>query len=266
MHSRSSARCARAHLAVVLLAALAAPWPGAAAAPAPTATSAAARAATAAHAALTDDEVQAAVKALQADPQMGGMERHRRLHWRESTRKDARPAPWLERVLRWLVQAGAWMASSARALVLVVVSICVALLAIVAWRAWRRQPCAAQAAGGPPPTHVRGLDIRPDELPADVPAAARALWQAGEQRPALVLLYRSLLSRLAHGFRVPIRDSSTEGDCLTLSRGRLPEAAHAYAGEFIRTWLAAMYAGQWPEADRFEALCAGHWQLQDAPP
>jgi hypothetical protein len=153
--------------------------------------------------------VQAAVEALRADPRMGGMERHRRLHWREPDRPDAKPAPWLERVLRWFAQFGAWAASSARALVLVAVAICVALLAVVVWRAWRRQPQAARAAGAPPPTHVRGLDIRPDELPADVPAAARTLWQAGEQRAALVLLYRSLLSRLAHGFQVPIRDSST---------------------------------------------------------
>ena len=253
MPSRSSGRELLPLAELAVLAALAA----ALASPSPAATPSAA---------ITDGEVRAALKALQADPQMGGMERHRRLHWRDPGRKDAKPVPWLERVLRWLAQAGAWIASSVRALVLVVVAICVALLAVVVWRAWRRQPHATQSADGPPPTHVRGLDIRPDELPADVPAAARALWQAGEQRAALVLLYRSLLSRLAHGFQVPIRASSTEADCLALARGRLPEPAQAYAGEFMRAWLAALYAGQWPEAGQFEALCAGHWQLQGTSP
>jgi hypothetical protein len=255
-----SGRCA-----LVLLATLVAPWPVAAHAPASlhAATGAGSAAGdSGAHEAIIDGEVQSALKALHADPLMGGMERHRRLHWRTSEPRDSKPTPWLEGLLRWLGQAGAWIASSARALVLVAVTICVALLAVVAWRAWRRQPRAAQPGDGSPPTHVRGLDIRPDELPADVPAAARALWRSGGQRAALVLLYRSLLSRLAHGFHVPILDSSTEADCLSLARGRLPEPGLAYAGEFIRAWLAAMYAGQWPDAELFESLCAGHWQLQ----
>ena len=48
------------------------------------------------------------------------------------------------------------------------------------------------------PTHVRDLDIRPESLPDDIGAAARALWDRGEHRAALALLYRGLLSRLAH--------------------------------------------------------------------
>ena len=67
------------------------------------------------------------------------------------------------------------------------------------------------------PTHVRDLDIRPESLPDDIGAAARALWDRGEHRAALALLYRGLLSRLAHVHRLPIRDSSTEGDCLALA-------------------------------------------------
>ena len=261
MPSRGSALAA-----LVALAALAAPRPGTCATPvvpsAPVAHTAGGP-----QAAIGDREVQAAVKALQSDPLMGGLERHRRLHWREpDPAKDTQPAAWLVRVLHWFAQAGAWLASSARALVIVAVALCVALLGALIWRAWLRNPQSTKGAEGLPPTHVRGLDIRPDELPADVPGAARALWQAGDQRAALVLLYRSLLSRLAHGFQVPIRDSSTEGDCLSLARGRLPEAAQAYAAEFLRAWLSAVYAGQWPEAARFEALCAGHMQLQGAAP
>ena len=44
-----------------------------------------------------------------------------------------------------------------------------------------------------------------------------ALWDRGDHRAALALLYRGLLSRLVHVHRVPIRDSSTEGDCLALA-------------------------------------------------
>ena len=60
-------------------------------------------------------------------------------------------------------------------------------------------------------------------FPPDIGAAARALWDRGEHRAALALLYRGMLSRLAHVHRVPIRDSSTEGDCLALAASHLTE-------------------------------------------
>ena len=50
------------------------------------------------------------------------------------------------------------------------------------------------------PTHVRDLDIRPETLPADIGAAARQLWERGEQRAALALLYRGMLSRLVRAW------------------------------------------------------------------
>src|SRR4029079_6929748 len=77
------------------------------------------------------------------------------------------------------------------------------------------------------PTHVRDLDIRPESPTDDIGAAARQLWDRGEQRAALALLYRGMLSRLAHVHRVPIRDSSTEGDCVELASAQLPELSEA---------------------------------------
>ena len=96
------------------------------------------------------------------------------------------------------------------------------------WSSTSSASCAARAcrAATRPfvaPTHVRDLDIRPESLPADIGAAARALWDRGEHRAALALLYRGMLSRLAHVHRVPIRDSSTEGDCLALAASHLTQ-------------------------------------------
>ncbi|MFM2289489.1 MAG: hypothetical protein RL684_2632 [Pseudomonadota bacterium] len=257
MPSRRSVQgaCALLLLATLFAVARAAPLPAAGEPP------------PAAGSTVTDADVQRARKALEDDPLMGGMQAHKRLHWRDPDKPEkSTPRPWLERVLRWLAEAGRWIASSARALVLVVAAIGVALIAVVIWRSWQRRSGAGGVDVAPPPTHVRGLDIRPDELPPDVPAAARALWLAGEQRAALVLLYRALLSALAHGFQVPIRDSSTEGDCLAMARGRVPEAGYDYAREFVSTWLAAVYAGQWPADSRFEALCSAHVLLRGATP
>ena len=106
------------------------------------------------------------------------------------------------------------------------------------------------------PTHVRDLDIRPESLPADIGAAARALWDRGEHRAALALLYRGMLSRLAHVHRVPIRDSSTEGDCLALaaqpSRGR---ARREYASRLVLVWQRFVYGGQDTQAATVHVLC-----------
>ena len=67
-------------------------------------------------------------------------------------------------------------------------------------------------------------------------------------RAALALLYRGLLSRLAHVHRVPIRDSSTEGDCLALAAARLPPPTHEYAARLVHVWQRSVY-GHEPAAD-----------------
>ena len=94
------------------------------------------------------------------------------------------------------------------------------------------------------PSHVRDLDIRPESLPDDVGAAALALWQRGEQRAALALLYRGSLSRLVHVHAVPIRASSTEGECLALARPRLATASARYVARLVETWAAAVYGAR----------------------
>jgi hypothetical protein len=105
------------------------------------------------------------------------------------------------------------------------------------------------------PTHVRDLDIRPESLPSDIGAAARQLWDSGEHRAALALLYRGLLSRLAHVHKVPIRDSTTEGDCLSLAVQHVDETRHAYVAQLVRTWQRAVYGGAEPDTATVHALC-----------
>ena len=71
------------------------------------------------------------------------------------------------------------------------------------------------------PSHVRDLDIRPESLPDDVGAAALALWQRGEQRAALALLYR--------GHAVAPRARSLRADSRVVDGGRVPRARSAAA-------------------------------------
>ena len=105
------------------------------------------------------------------------------------------------------------------------------------------------------PTHVRDLDIRPESLPADVGAAARRLWDQGAHRAALALLYRGVLSRLAHVHRVPIRDSTTEGDCMALAAQHVTAARHAYVVQLVTVWQRAVYGGRPAEQDDVYELC-----------
>jgi hypothetical protein len=115
------------------------------------------------------------------------------------------------------------------------------------------------------PTHVRDLDIRPESLPDDLGGAARALWDRGEHRAALALLYRGMLSRLAHVHRVPIRDSTTEGDCLMLAACHLAQPPCEYASRLVSVWQRYVYAGQDIQAARVYVLCDDFAAALDAP-
>ena len=116
------------------------------------------------------------------------------------------------------------------------------------------------------PSFVRDLDIRPESLPADIGAAARQLWDSGEHRPALALLYRGLLSRLVHVHMVPIKDSSTEGDCLALANRHLKdEERKVYVASLVRLWQRAVDGGEDDPTESVHALCDGFARSLDQP-
>lgn len=105
------------------------------------------------------------------------------------------------------------------------------------------------------PDAVAGLNIRPESLPPDVPAAARHLFVKGEPRAALALLYRGALAELVHrkGMEIPL--SATEGDCLRAAQSHLgPEPAAIFA-TLTRVWQRLAYNEELPTRDAFEALC-----------
>ena len=108
-----------------------------------------------------------------------------------------------------------------------------------------------------PPSHVNDLDIRPDSLPDDIAGSARLLWQRGEQRAALSLLYRGALSRLVHDHGVAVRSASTEGECVALARAALPAAGGAFFEGLVGAWQIAVYAARWPDAASVAALFDG---------
>ena len=209
----------------------------------------------------TDAQVIAAVEVVKADPNFNAHRTIKSLRWASKPTQSGGGMPgwiaWLGRLFGWIGSLFAWVAQSSRFLVWVVAAVLAALLVIYLTRLVRTRGLPRTDGRFVAPSHVRDLDIRPESLPEDIGGAARALWDRGEQRAALALLYRGLLSRLVHVHRVPIRDSSTEGDCLALARAKLDEERNLYASNLVRVWLRAVYGREEVDAAQVYALCDG---------
>lgn len=212
-----------------------------------------------ADAAPTRKEVEKALDRVAEDPNLVPERTVRMLRWADAEEPADADRPWWMQWWRalgdWLRGLFVWVAESARYVVWVLGAILAALLAyyLVRLLTGRGLPRLPKA---PPPSHVRDLDIRPESLPDDVGAEAWRLFASGEERAALALLYRGLLSRLVHEHGAPIRASSTEGECLALARPRLAAQAADYAAQLVAAWQGAVYGGLPPVATEVAALCA----------
>ena len=224
--------------------------------------------ATAANAAPTPKEIDRAIEAVKADPNLATMKTVRRLVWDSKDEKKPtetrKPSGW-PKWLRWIGDFFGWLAETSRMLFWLLIAALAAFLVVFLLRLVRSRVQRGQVRRFVAPTHVQDMDIRPESLPDDVGAAARQLWDRGDTRAALALLYRGLLSRLAHVYEVPIRDSSTEGDCLLLA-GRVLEAHRTeYATRLVRTWQRAIYGGLSIEDAVVYELCDSFDQHLDKP-
>jgi len=205
------------------------------------------------------EEVQKALDKVGNDPNLAPERTVNMLRWAERE-PSSRDVPWYWRWLRavvvWVQGLFNWLAESGRYIVWVTGALLAGALLFYFVRLVRGRGIPQVPQRFTAPSHVRDLDIRPESLPNDVGAAALALWQRGEQRAALALLYRGLLSRLVHVHGVPIRASSTEGECLALARPRLKTPGAEFASRLIATWAAAVYGGTAPAPDAVQTLCA----------
>jgi hypothetical protein len=206
-------------------------------------------------------EIARALETVKADPNLAAERTIRSLHW--AHKSDSDPGE-RSTSLDWLIQLMTWIAQSARIVIWVAAALLVALLGIYLLSLVRGRNPSTRARRTAAPTHVRDLDIRPESLPDNIGAAARSLWDGGEHRAALSLLYRGLLSRLVHVHEVPIRDSSTEGDCLQLTATRLKDTQRSYVTGLIRIWQHAVYGGQQPGTAELYELCDGFAPTLDA--
>jgi len=199
-----------------------------------------------------DAEVARAIEQVKRDPNLATERTIKTLQWKDSGAPPSPRPAWLD----WVVGFFRWLDQSARVLVWAAVAALAGMLAFYIVRTVRSWDTTATAGTFEVPTHVQDLDIRPESLPPNIGAAARQLWDRGEHRAALALLYRGLLSRLAHVHQLPVRDSSTEGDCLALC-ARIGGPGHQYAARLIGLWQAAVYGHLAADTSAVYALCDG---------
>ncbi|MBE9609163.1 DUF4129 domain-containing protein [Chitinilyticum piscinae] len=144
-----------------------------------------------------------------------------------------------------------------------VITLAIALIVWLLWRNRRLLGGLLPAARDPErqiASEIAGLDIRPESLPGDIPTSVLQLWQRGQRREALALLYRASVSRLAHADSLEIAPGFTEGDCLQSARqaerqGLLSQPAGVLFAEITRAWQAAAYADRWPQDEQLRNLC-----------
>lgn len=115
-------------------------------------------------------------------------------------------------------------------------------------------------------TEIAGMDIRPESLPDDVAKRVSELWQQGQRRAALALLYRATVSRLVNDNRLPLSQGATEGDCMrhALQAQRRQELSpdRLYVTRSITDlWLRAAYGDHWPDDVAVISNCAA-WRKE----
>jgi Domain of unknown function (DUF4129) len=205
-----------------------------------------------ARAPLSAAAVEAAASAVRADPDLGGVNKLRTWRFRKNDDDRDRPVP----PPLWLRELAGWLAEGGRGLMWLLGAAALAVLVVTARRWLTLGGSAAERRGARLPSHVRELDIRPESLPADIGAAVRELWLAGERRAALSLLYRGALSRLVHSYAVAIGDASTEGDCIRLARAALPAPRSDFVTALVDAWQLAVYGGRPLASEHVLRLCA----------
>ena len=122
-------------------------------------------------------EIVRALEVVKADPKMAPERTIKTLRWKGATERRRAGPPWW---LAWIVGLFTWLDQSGRMLIWCTAAVLAALLVMYVVRLMRRFEAPRPDNAFVAPTHVGDLDIRPERLPADIGAAARALWDRGE--------------------------------------------------------------------------------------
>jgi len=187
-----------------------------------------------------------------------------KLQWKYVGKQQHRatePPEWA-----WLKALRDWMPGVARLLegVLWLAAALAVIWLVVNRRRWLGLlDYRARPARGLPAKTLFGLDIQPQSLPDEVAAEAWRLWQTGQSRAALSLLYRGALAYWVTQRHVELGVEATEGECLRRCSAVATPETGRYFGRLTHAWQYTAYAGRDPDADEMQALCRqwdGHFR------
>ncbi len=106
-----------------------------------------------------------------------------------------------------------------------------------------------------PPSQLFGLEVAPHSLPDDVAGEVERLW-VEQPRAALGLLYRALLSRLLHDYRLPLNSAYTEAEVLHLVQGLELQELNGFSQRLTGHWQNLAYGHRLPPEPLKGELCA----------
>ena len=110
------------------------------------------------------------------------------------------------------------------------------------------------------PSQLFGLESAAEHQRDLVAGEAERLW-AEQPREALGLLYRALLSRLIHDFRLPLKSSHTEGEVLRLVERLERDELSRFSLVLTRHWQNLAYGHRLPPDNLKRGLCEGWRRL-----
>ena len=111
-------------------------------------------------------------------------------------------------------------------------------------------------------TTVAGMNVEPENLPSNLLAEARKLWEDGNYQEALGLLYRGAISSLVTRQVVEIEESDTEMDCLRRVSLKGEAASASYFTLLTNAWISQAYARRRPNDDTINELWS-RWPFQE---
>lgn len=123
---------------------------------------------------------------------------------------------------------------------------------------------ARHSAKGPAdvPDVLFGLDVRKSSLPDDIAGQVLILWRQGQQREAVGLLYRAMLSQLMNSYGFRFDQSSTELECVAMVQASYHSTIKKYVMQLTAVWQKIAYAHVFPDEHQLQQLC-NEWQIME---
>ena len=193
-------------------------------------------------------ELQVRIKEVLKAPEFQTEETRRGWQWRgrPGAREEAREPTSLTRFMAALAKFIAGLAEFLEVLLWAGAVLVLILIYLYRERWLHLLGRMPRKPAGAARTQIAGLDIRPQSLPDDVAAAARAAWARGDAAGAFSLLYRGALSRLVNTQQLEVRASATEDDCVRIVGASQARTLAVYFATLTQSWQRLAYGGRRP--------------------